>query len=175
MNNRILVAFATTHGSTKEAAERITAALSEKQLDVDLQEAKAVRSISEYTAVVLGFPLYMFKMHRDGRRFLARFHRNFRNGLPLAIFAGGPIEPDRKEEQMQDAREHLLKELDTFPDIQPNSVLVIGGRFQPDSLRMPWKVIPAMKQMPAADLRDWDEITGWAQNLAELLPGQPGE
>jgi len=169
MEKKILVAYATTHGSTKEIAERIAAVLKEKQLDIVLEEAKKIRTLDEYAAVVLGFPLYMFKMHGDGRRFLTRFRKEFMQGLPIAVFAGGPMEPDKAEEHMQGSREQMQKEMESFPGIQPKSTLILGGRFDPEALKFPWNLIPAMKQMPAADLRDWDEITNWAQDLPDLM------
>lgn len=166
---KVLLAYCTTHGSTQETAERILKVLMQAGLKADLQEARSVRSLDGYDAVVLGFPLYMFKMHKDSRRFLSRFQKEFRNGLPLAVFAGGPIEPEKKDEQLKEAAEQVEKELGKFPELKPVSVLTIGGFFDPDSLKLPYSIIPAMKQFPAADLRDWDRITAWAEELPGLL------
>jgi len=167
--NRILVAYATTHGATKEAAERIGAVLRQPGFEVEILEAGRVRSLDGYDAVVLGTALYMFKMHKNARRFLTRFRRRFMEGLPLAVFAGGPMEADKVEEQMVDVRDMLEKELAAFPDIRPKAQLVIGGRFDPAALKFPYNLIPAMNQVPAVDLRDWDEISAWAESLSGQL------
>ncbi|MBN1264900.1 MAG: hypothetical protein JXA25_05360 [Anaerolineales bacterium] len=169
MEKKVLISYATTHGSTREVAERIAAVLQAKHLETELAEAKKIHSLNGYDAAVLGVPLYMFKMHGDGRRFLSRFRLKFKDGLPLAIFAGGPMEPDKVEEHMKGSREQVQNELENFPEIQPKSVLIIGGRFDPGALKFPWNMIPAMKQLPAADLRDWGEITTWAQSLPDTL------
>ena len=43
----------------------------------------------------------------------------------------------------------------------------VGGRFDPAHLRFPWNLIPALKNMPASDLRDWEAIRAWAGSLVE--------
>jgi hypothetical protein len=50
-----------------------------------------------------------------------------------------------------------------------NQIEVVGGRFDPDRLRFPWKLIPALKHMPASDLRDWEAIRARANRMAAQL------
>ena len=41
-------------------------------------------------------------------------------------------------------------------------------------LRFPYNLIPALKKMPASDLRDWEAIRAWASSLAtQFLPDLP--
>ena len=42
---------------------------------------------------------------------------------------------------------------------------VIGGRFDPSGLHFPYNLIPALKQMPPSDVRDWAAIRAWASSL----------
>jgi menaquinone-dependent protoporphyrinogen oxidase len=44
-----------------------------------------------------------------------------------------------------------------------------GGKFVPKKLRFPLNLIPALKQMPANDLRDWVAIRAWADGLLPAL------
>lgn len=170
MEQKILVVYASTHGATREVAEVIAAELRSQGLMVDLQLARQVKSLVGYSAVVLGAPLYIFRLHRDARRFLARHRQALQSGLPLAVFAGGPFGKGDADE-WQEVRKMLNAELAKYPWLAPVCVEVIGGRFDPAGLRFPWNLVPAMKQIPANDLRDWDAIRAWAGRLPALLKG----
>ncbi len=165
MENKVLVAYASTHGSTQEIAEAIAATMQEHGLAVDLQPARKVRSLEGYNAVVLGAPLYIMRLHRDATGFLTRHQKALISGLPVAIFAGGPFGKGDADE-WQEVHRELDKELAKFPWLTPVLVEVVGGKFDPAALHFPWNLSPALKNVPANDLRDWDAICAWAINLA---------
>ncbi len=167
MNDIILVAYASTHGAMQEVAEQIAETLREQGLATDLQPAKDVKSLDGYGAVVLGGPLYMFRWHGDTIRFLKRHQKAIAAGIPVAVFAGGPWED--KPEQWVDVRKNVDTILAKFPWLKPVSVEIVGGKFDPAHLRFPYSLIPAMKQMPASDARDWDKIRAWAAGLAQTF------
>ncbi len=177
MENKILVAYASTHGSTQEVAGVVAAILREHGLTVDLQTARQVRSLEGYGAVVLGAPLYMFHLHKDALRFLSRHQKALSGGLPggslpVAIFAGGPFaaaDGSVDENAWQEVRKQLDQELAKFPWLRPLTVEVIGGRFDPGNLHLPWNLLPALRNIPASDLRDWEAIRTWASRLATQL------
>ena len=171
MENKILVAYATTHGSTQEVAEVIAATLREHGLAVDIQPARKVRTLAGYGAVVLGAPLYMFHLHRDAFHFLSRYRGSLTGGLPIAIFAGGPTGKG-DESEWQEVRKQINQELAKVAWLKPAAVEVIGGKFDPTRLRFPWNLIPALKTMPPTDLRDWTAIRDWASSLASPGPNQ---
>jgi menaquinone-dependent protoporphyrinogen oxidase len=168
MEIKVLLAYASTHGSTQEIAEAVAAALRDHGLAVDLQPARDVRTLEGVDAVVLGAPLYMFHLHKDGLRFLSRHQKALAGGLPLAIFAGGPIETSG-EDTWQEVRRQLDQELAKFPWLRLVSLEVVGGRHDPEKLRFPWNLIPALKGIPPIDLRDWDAIRLWAESLVPVL------
>jgi menaquinone-dependent protoporphyrinogen oxidase len=160
----VLVAFTSRYGSTQEVAEAVAATLRERKLAVDLRHAPEVRSVEEYDAAILGTALYMFRLHKDARRFLSR-HAEALARRPIAIFALGPLN-DRSEE-WESARAQLDKELAQFPLIAPVARQVFGGKFDPTKLGFLWNFVPAMKNMPASDIRDWAAIHAWSAALAE--------
>ena len=164
MKIKVLLTYASIHGSTQQVAEAIAATLRENELVVDLQPAQNVRTLEGYAAVVLGAPLYMFHLHKDALRFLSRHQKALTRGLPVAIFAGGPIETS-DENGWQEVRKQLDQELAKFPWLRPVAVEVVGGRFDPTRLRFPWNLIPALRRMPPSDLRDWAAIRSWASSL----------
>jgi menaquinone-dependent protoporphyrinogen oxidase len=167
MSDSILVAYASQSGSTQEVAGAISETLRARGVEVDLRPIRKVEKLAGYSGIVLGAPFYMFHWHTDARRFLARFQHELTHGLPIAIFAGGPIEDTR--EQWQDRRHDLDQELAKFPWLTPVSVQLIGGKFDPTKLRFPYNLLPALRNMPACDLRDWDAIRAWASSLIEKL------
>jgi menaquinone-dependent protoporphyrinogen oxidase len=166
MPNSILVTYSTVYGSTQEVAERVAATLREHGLEVDLQPIRQVRSLDKYSAVVLGAPMYMFHWHKGALGFLSK-HRAALSQKALAIFALGPIHDEAKE--FQDARAQLDKELSKFPWLAPVAIEIIGGKLEPSKFRFPHNLIPALRKMPASDIRDWTAIRTWASHLATKL------
>jgi len=173
METKVLVAYASSYGSTKEIAEVISKTLRSQGLAVDLQPIRKVRKLEGYSAVVLGAPFYMFRLHKDALHFLSQHRKILADHLPLAIFAGGPFAKGDGNE-WQEVRAKLDLELAKFPWLTPISVEIVGGKFDPAKLRFPYNLIPVLKKMPASDLRDWVAIRAWASSLAaKFLPDLP--
>ncbi|MDD3248495.1 MAG: flavodoxin domain-containing protein [Methanosarcina sp.] len=171
MKVKVLVAYASKYGSTQEVAEAVAAVLRESGLVVDLEPMREVKTLEEYTAVVLGAPLYMLHWHKEARGFLSR-HRETLTKRPVAIFALGPFNDEEKE--WKEVRAQLNKELAKFPWLTPIAIEIFGGKFDPKNLRFPDNLIaklPAspLRNMPASDARDWTAIRAWASNLATQL------
>ena len=164
MNPSILVAYASSYGSTQEVAQSVADTLRGCGLEVEVKPAKDVKTLSGYRGVVLGAPLYMFRWHADARRFLAR-HRAALAALPTAIFALGPFH--NKEEEMRSARGSLDKELANYAWLKPAAIEVFAGKFDPAKLRFPYSLIGPLKKMPASDERDWEGIRAWAGVIAD--------
>jgi len=82
----------------------------------------------------------------------------------VAIFALGSFHAEEKE--FQGSREQLDKELAKFPWLKPAAITIFGGKFDPQKLTFPHNLLPALKNMPASDIRDWTAIRAWASDLA---------
>jgi menaquinone-dependent protoporphyrinogen oxidase len=135
----------------------------ERGLAVDIQPMRDVRTLDQYRAVVLGAPLYMFHWHKDALHFLERY-RAALTARPVAIFALGPFQAEEKD--FQEVRGQLDKELAKFPWLTPAAIAIFGGKFDPTKLTFPHNLLPALKNMPASDVRDWTAIRAWANDLA---------
>jgi menaquinone-dependent protoporphyrinogen oxidase len=146
-------------------AEAVAAMLRERGLAVDIQPMRQVRTLDQYHAVVLGAPLYMFHWHKDALHFLGRNHAALTQ-RPVAIFALGPTKSPTDEKEWQGSREQLDQELTKFPWLKPVALGMFGGKFDPEKLSFPHNLLPALKNMPASDIRDWTAIRAWASDLA---------
>ena len=157
---KILIAYASKHGSTREVANAIAAELEPTGHEIVVRPADAERDPGAYDAVVLGAPLYMGHWHKDARSFIRR-HCKALERVPVAIFALGPVADDPK--QWRDAEDQLDQALASLPDVDPVAVRLFGGAIKPDELRFPFS------HMAAADVRDWAAIRAWAAGLPERL------
>ena len=159
MEGKVLVAYASKHGSTLEVAAEIEKGLRKAGLATALREVARVERLADYEAVVLGAPIYMGRWHRDAHRFLRKYDEEL-EGKPLAVFALGPLHED--ETEWTKAREVLATALDGR-SVTPVAVEVFGGRIDPEDLRFPFS------RMSQEDARDWTAIAGWAAELPRLL------
>jgi menaquinone-dependent protoporphyrinogen oxidase len=161
MTPRVLVAYATRKGSTREVAEAIAARLETDGLRAVVQPAGQDVDLRTFDAVVLGGALYTGRWHRDARRFLRR-HRRVLATMPVAVYAMGPATGD--DLAMGGSLGQLERALGRVPDVTPVAVTVFGGVIDPDRLRFPFN------RMPPSDARDWDAVAAWADEVAGHVP-----
>ena len=166
MSTPVLVGYASRYGSTKEVAETVGATLEECGLAVDVRPMRDVRSLDGYGAVVMGAPLFMYRWHKDARRFLSR-HRKALQNMRVAVFALGPTHDPYDEQEWQDSNAQLDKELAKYSWFTPIERKMFGGQFDPTKFRFPINVLAGAE--PASDLRDWAEIRAWANDVAPQL------
>jgi menaquinone-dependent protoporphyrinogen oxidase len=166
MSTLVLVGYATRYSSTHEVAESIAATLRESGLMVEIQPLREVRTLEEYSAVVLGAPLYMFRWHKDALRFLSK-HRQALTERPVAVFALGPVHDPHDDQEWQDSWSQLEKELAKYPWFKPITLEMFGGKYDPEKLGFPLNLLSGDE--PASDIRDWAAIREWASSLGVKL------
>ena len=169
----VLIAYATWSGSTAEVAEAMADPMREKGIMAEVLPMKSVVSIPARKALVLGMPLHAGKFPKDFHRFAERFKREIGNTRPW-IFVLGPTENDPRHFDAAEA--HARKELARHPWIRPADLRIMGGRFDPNHLKLPFPLnlamkLPAnpMRKLPASDIRDWELIRLWALAIADRL------
>jgi menaquinone-dependent protoporphyrinogen oxidase len=165
MNGRPLVAYATKHGSTQEVAEAIAKRLCSLGACAEVARVESIESLSPYSAVILGSPLYGGHWQRETAGFLKR-HRVDLTRLPVAVFALGP-RGKPGEADWDHAERQLSAILRKYPWLRPVSRQLVGAVIVPSKLRFPFS------HMPACDWRDWDAIDAWADSLPPLLAIPP--
>ena len=173
---KILVAYATRHGSTQGIAERVAQTLEADGLDVTLSPVDRVDAGERYDAYVIGSAAYMGRWLKEAAEFV-RHHRETLVDRPVWFFSSGPVGPDVPDKKGIDPRAASEpREFAEFKAMVPaRDQRVFFGVYDPDLssgtiLGRLSKIIPAIKDaLPAGDFRDWPAIESWAHGIAAEL------
>jgi menaquinone-dependent protoporphyrinogen oxidase len=168
--SRILVAYATRYGSTREVAEAAATALRDLGIDVDAKLAKDVSTLGGCGGVVLATPFYMGSMLKDATQFLER-NRTALQGLPVALLACGPL---RVDDDPAEARGQLDGALAKVGWLTPVAAEMFVGKYDPARLRLADKLIAVLPASPlhgmgVHDGRDWASIRAWTETLPRAM------
>ncbi len=169
MAEKVLIAFASKHGSTAEIAERIAEVLRTDGIQVDLACAEETGALSDYTAVILGSAVYTGRWRKQAVSFLQRHEKELAT-KKVWLFSSGPTDDEEHEEPINDW---------TFPKnvqqmaerIYPLDIEVFHGVLDADKLGFFERWMIKMAKAPIGDFRDWDDIEGWAGYIADELSG----
>jgi menaquinone-dependent protoporphyrinogen oxidase len=153
---KVLVAYDTKNGSTEEVAQAILARLREHGCTVDIQLAKYVRNLKEFDHLVVGAPIYSGRWLSGAHKILKRLGKQTREQIPsVAIFALGP-RVDEGPQNWTGPKAQFDRALGRHPSLKPDSVALFGGADPP-------------KKSPRRDIRDWEAIKSWADELANMF------
>ncbi len=169
MNGKVLVAFATKHGSTAEIAQAIGETLGEMGLAADVRPAADVRALDEYSAVIVGSVVQMNHWQGDALDFLKRFERQLA-ARPTWLFSSGPTGGSKDADALV-ARALASPEAVPAPKDVEKWEARIGAR---GHVTFPGKVGPGVggifeKWVPKGDWRDFDAIKAWARTIGTAL------
>jgi menaquinone-dependent protoporphyrinogen oxidase len=178
---RVLVAYATRHGSTRGIAERVAARLRGAGLEAAARPASEVRNASAYDAFVVGGAAYMFRWLGDATSFVER-NRATLAARPTWLFSSGPIGTDLVDKQGGDVLEATVPR--EFPRlremIRPRGERVFFGAIDPAAkpigiVERLTSLMPAARDsLPKGDFRDWPAIDAWADEIAAALGAASG-
>lgn len=161
---KILVAYASKHGSTAEIAEVLGDELRRAGAEADVKQASDVRDLEHYDGVVLGSAVYMKRWRPEARHLLHRLEHDL-GDRPLWIFNSGPVGEAKTDETWCEPAKILHK----AQRLNLRDHVIFGGRVPQDPHnfveRAMLKNTPPEKQ----DARDFDEIRGWARQIAAAM------
>jgi menaquinone-dependent protoporphyrinogen oxidase len=167
MQGKVLIAYATKYGSTREIAGRIGELLTAAGLAVDIQEAGQVGDLAGYGAVVLGSAVYAGHWRKEAAELLEKQAAVLAE-RPVWLFSSGPTGEGNAAELMDGwlFPENLQE---TAERIQPQAIVLFHGVLQPDKMNLAERLIVKSLKAPTGDFRDWDDIEEWAGEIAEAL------
>lgn len=165
---RVLVAYASKNGSTAEIAEKIAGELRIDGLEVDCVEAGKVRRLDAYNAVVLGSAVYVKRWRSSARRFLPR-HGKALSALPWWVFSSGPVGEPKPGDDRANAWLEPPKTMAKVERLGARAHVVFGGRVAAKSHNFIERAMAKNTPAQFADRRDWDQIAGWADEIAAQL------
>jgi menaquinone-dependent protoporphyrinogen oxidase len=179
-----LIVYATRYGATKGTAEEIARILQENDVNVKIVNAKEekVNDISEYGLVIVGSGMAMGNWVGEAEDFLRKFQKDFENKkVALFISSLKPVEEkDGKKAAVDRTRKIGLDDKILKYHLKPLSIGYFGGVL--DYNKMSFLTRKTMEigykshlqkygfkevESGVYDLRDWDEIRGWAKELAQ--------
>lgn len=158
---RVLVTYGSQRGGTAGIAEMIGRALVERGVQADVRPSTEVESVEAYDAVVVGGALYMFRWHRDARRFVKR-HTEALRARPVWLFSSGPLDDSAARGEVPPVKQvqRLMER------IRAQGHITFGGRLEPDAKGF---IASKMATTQAGDWRDPRLIQAWAEGIADAL------
>ena len=162
---KVLVSAASKHGSTRDIAERIAAALVDRGLVAEIVEPENVTTLDGYDAVVVGSAVYAAGWRKEASEFVDRLGAQLRD-RPVWLFSSGPVGPE--EEQVLELRH--LDELLELSGARDHTWF--AGKLDRDDLNLGERAVVKMAKAPYGDFRRWEAIDEWAGAVAvELSSG----
>jgi menaquinone-dependent protoporphyrinogen oxidase len=164
---RILVAFASKHGSTEGIAVALGRRLEERGLGVDVRSVETVTDVSAYRGVVLGSALYTGSWLKPAVDFAERHARTL-VPLPVWLFSSGPLGPVTGADYEQARQLGELTDL-----LLPEDHVVFPGALDMDRIGFAERMVMRAVRAEPGDYRDWDAVEAWADRIGDALTGSP--
>lgn len=162
---KILVSYASKHGSTAEIAKVISDILREQKHDVDLVPVDSVSTIKEYDAIILGTAIYMGEWMKEALNF---FRNHQLEGQALYIFASGPIgDSDIHETERDFSLPEALQSLSSTLNIRDSQLF--HGKLDLRLLNLAELMRLKVGGGKTGDFRHWDHIKLWAHHISDDL------
>ena len=157
----MLIAYASRCGSTGEVAQAIAQELTAQGQAVDVRLAKDVSDLSGYQAVVVGSAIRFGKWLPEAVTFVEK-NRLALNRVPTAFFSVHALALDDSTASQRRRRAYL----DTVRRIvAPKHEAFFAGKVDPARLSIGERFLARLVRAPEGDLRDWNGIRGWAQQI----------
>jgi menaquinone-dependent protoporphyrinogen oxidase len=160
---KALVAYASKYGATAEIAQTIAATLTDRDFEVDLSPAEAVRSVEGYDVVVIGSGVYAGNWLSGASDFIKHF-ADVLADKAVYIFSSGPTgEGDPVTLLNGWIFPESLQEVANR--IHPRDITLFHGKIDLDKLNWGERLIIRAVRGATGDARDWTMIRAWAEKI----------
>jgi menaquinone-dependent protoporphyrinogen oxidase len=155
----VLVTAASKHGATLEIAEAIARVLDEHDVPAELVDIDEVRDLGRYEAVVLGSAVYLGRWVGPARAFVERFAKELAERKTW-LFSSGPASDSPVNAQ------EAVKVDDIVAATNALEHRVFAGKYDKSKSSFLERAAMHAAGSKEGDYRDWDEINGWATEIA---------
>lgn len=162
--NKVLVAYASKLGSTKEVAESIAETLRNDDIDAVAKSLDSVANVKEFDGVIVGAPINGMRWRQDAVDFIGIHQEDLREKTVAYFSLSYTVVLGRKmwKKQIEKAFDGVIKQTN------PIQTASFGGRVD-DELPGVVRFIFGMPKDAPSDQRDWDQISAWARAYADKL------
>ena len=152
---RVLVGYASKHGSTREIAERIAAGLKQAGQVVELRSIAEPCDANGFDAYVLGSSVYLGHWNRGAVDFV---HRNgaLLSRHPVWLFSSGPLAGQERADPAELG--------DLSATVQLREHRLFGGALRSDRMSFAERLMAKALKV-SGDAREWDAIEAWADRI----------
>jgi menaquinone-dependent protoporphyrinogen oxidase len=168
----VLVVYASRLGSTRDIARRIAARLETHDLHATARPVEAIGELIPYDAFVIGSAVYAGHWLKEAVQFI-RGHRAALSARPVWLFSSGPV--GRRAMKHDPVEPVEVGELTTA--VLARDHRVFGGALDRQTLEGAYlgsvERFIAKLFVPEGDFRDWPQIEGWADEIANELLAVP--
>jgi menaquinone-dependent protoporphyrinogen oxidase len=158
---RILVAYASKHGSTKGIAEHIATRLRTVGNEVDLASVDEVADLHAYDGCVIGSAVYYGSWMKEATAFVAS-NADWLVRHPVWLFSSGPVGTAAPADPKD-----LVRIGET---INPRGHRVFYGALDRRQLSMGERIVLSAVKAQEGDFRDWPVVDAWTDEIASALP-----
>lgn len=171
---KILVAYASRLGSTKEIAERIAARLRSHGVEATARPAETVAELTGYEAFVIGSGVYAGHWLSEATEFVGR-HSHALSAGPVWLFSSGPV--GRLATTTDPVEPSEVGELKTAVGARDHRIFAGAlDRRTVDAADLGRvERFVAKRFIPEGDFRDWPQIEAWADDIANELMAAPAD
>lgn len=160
---KLLILAGSKHGATLEVAESIGDRLAERGLEVEVAEVGDEHDpLAGFDGVIVGSAVYGGHWFKAAKRWVVA-HREAIAERPTWLFSVGPLgDPPEPQEDPVDVA-------DLISAVGARDHHLFAGALDKDDLNLMERAAIRAVHAPFGDFRDWDEIEGWADTIADDL------
>lgn len=172
----VLVAFATSHGSTQEIAERIATGLRRNGLTAEARWVVDSLDIAKYDAVVVGSAVHSGKWLPEAEEFVTQ-NAQLLTQRPVWLFSVSTVgdEESMFPPTVADKFRAMRKETDEIAEmretVRAREHRNFAGAINQADWPVPGRVFFRMMGGRYGDHRNWPAIDSWADRIAADLAG----
>jgi menaquinone-dependent protoporphyrinogen oxidase len=160
---KILVAYASKHGSTEGIARSLADRFRELGHEAETRPVIDDLELEDADAVVLGSAIYAGSWMKEATEFAHR-HADALGRVPVWLFSSGPLGMEVKDDEEQPRQLAELNEM-----LRPKEHRTFFGALDKSKLGFGERMLVKAVKAPEGDFRDWDRIREWADAIAQQL------